>query len=113
MTKLPLSTTRKIGNILFISGQIGQENGQLVSENLEDQTIQTIKNLKKVLEENNLTIKNIIDVTVFLVDQGDYDAFNEIYAKEFEEPYPTRTTVTVKSLPLNAKIELKTVASLI
>lgn len=113
MGKFPLSTSRKIGNMLFISGQIGQENGQLVSDKVEEQTIQIINNLKKILENNNLTIKNVIDVMVFLVDQNDYDTFNGIYTKEFEEPYPTRITVTVKSLPMNAKIEFKVIASLI
>jgi len=53
---------------------------------------------------------SVIDVTAFLIDQSDYQSFNEIYAELFKEPFPTRTTVTVKSLPLGARVELKVIA---
>ena len=111
MPNFPLSASKRVGNILFVSGQIGQETGQLVSDELEQQVAQTINNIKKILEQNEMTLKNVVDVTAFLVDQNDYAVFNEAYAKGFIEPYPTRTTVTVKSLPLGAKIELKAIAA--
>jgi|SRR3989344_3588722 len=110
MINFPLSASKRVNDILFISGQIGQENGQLVSDGLEEQTVQAINNLKNILKEEGLSIKNVIDVTVFLIDQNDYIALNEVYAKEFKEPYPTRTVVTIKSLPLGAKVELKAIA---
>lgn len=110
MTNYPLSPFKQVGNLLFISGQNGQKDGQLVSDNLEEQVKQAVANITAILLQNGLEIKNVVDVMAFLVDQNDYVAFNEIYSQAFTEPYPTRTTVTVKSLPLGAKVELKAIA---
>ena len=110
MANIPLSAYVKTKDLLFLSGQIGLKDGKLVSEDFKEQTVQAIANVKKILNENSLDEKNVVDVLVFLVNQDDYSVFNEIYSQELTEPYPTRTVVTVKSLPLNAKIELKVVA---
>lgn len=112
MNIYPLSPFKQVGNLLFISGQIGQKDGKLVSEGLREQTVQAIQNVKNILEQNALSIMNVVDVTAFLTDQQDYADFNDEYAKQFETPYPTRTTVTVKSLPLDAKVEIKVIAEI-
>ena len=111
MLNFPLSPSKNTDGLVFISGQIGQQDGQLVSDDIEGQLIQTVKNIATILEANSLTLGNVVDVTAFLVDQNDYNIFNEVYTKEFQKPYPARTTVTVKSLPLEAKVELKVIAS--
>ena len=111
MTNFPLSALRKKGNLFFISGQIGQLDGQLVSDGIVEQTFQAISNVEAILKQNGLGLENVVDVTAFLTDQNDYEAFNDAYNKGFLEPYPSRTTVTVKSLPLSAKVELKVIAS--
>lgn len=111
MSIYPLSPFKQAGNLLFISGQVGQKDGQLVSDNLEEQVKQAVANITAILRQNDLEIKDVVDVTAFLVEQNDYIAFNEVYSKAFAEPYPTRTTVTVKSLPLGAKVELKAMAA--
>lgn len=111
MSNFPLSPFKKAGDIIFISGQVGQIEGKLVSESLEDQIIQAVANIAEILKQNSLGLENVIDVTAFLVNQEDYALFNQVYAKQFTDPYPTRTTVTVKSLPLGAKVELKAIAS--
>ena len=112
MTNVPLSAYKKTQDLLFLSGQIGLKDGKLISDNLEEQVVQAIRNIKKLLKDNNLKIENIVDVTVFLINQNDYEAFNEVYSKEINSPFPTRTVVTVKSLPLGAKVELKVIALL-
>ena len=111
MATYPLSPAKQVGNLLFISGQVGQKDGQLVADNLEDQVKQAVANITEILKQNGMDLNNIIDITAFLVEQNDYTAFNEVYSKAFTEPYPTRTTVTVKSLPLGAKVELKAIAA--
>ncbi|MEK7564833.1 MAG: RidA family protein [Patescibacteria group bacterium] len=111
MSSLPFSPFKQVGDLFFISGQVGQKEGKLVSESLKDQVIQAVANIAEILKQNGLSLENVIDVTAFLVNQEDYALFNQVYAKQFIEPYPTRTTVTVKSLPLNAKVELKAIAS--
>jgi len=110
MPNFPLSPARQLGNMLFVSGQIGQQNGQLVSDDITGQTIKALANVTEILQQHGLSLENVIDVTAFLTDQADYDSFNEAYRNAFNEPFPSRTTVTVKSLPLGAKVELKIVA---
>jgi len=109
-TKTFFSSTRTEGNFIFLSGQIGVKNGVLVSKNIKEQVVQSVDNIVALLKKNNLSIESIIDVTAFLIDQEDYQPFNKIYSELFKEPFPTRTTVTVKSLPLGARVELKVIA---
>ena len=111
MVNYPLSSIRQVGNVYFISGQIGKKGDALVSENIEEQTAQAIANIAEILKQNGLELKDVVDVVAFLTEQGDYEKFNEAYAKGFQEPYPARTTVTVKSLPMGAKVELKVIVS--
>ena len=109
---LPFSPFRTSGNLIFLSGQVGIREGRLVSGDVGEHTTQAIENVNTILKANNLTLSDVVDVTAFLIDQQDYNVFNEIYARSFSEPFPTRTTVTVKSLPLEARIELKVIAQL-
>ncbi|MHB8870884.1 MAG: RidA family protein [Candidatus Doudnabacteria bacterium] len=108
---LPLSSIRNSGQLYFLSGQIGLKDGVLVSEDIKEQLGQTVENIKTILKEVNLTLNNVVSVTTYLIDQSDYTVFNGTYTELFQPPYPTRTTVTVKSLPLNAKVELQIIAS--
>jgi len=110
MPNFPLSSFRQAGNTFYISGQIGQKEGKLVSEDIKEQTKRAIENIAAILEQNGLSLADIVDMTAFIVDQADYDAFNEAYRESLQDPFPARTTVTVKSLPLNAKVELKAIA---
>ncbi|HEY0908589.1 MAG TPA: RidA family protein [Candidatus Paceibacterota bacterium] len=110
MKTFPLSPYRNAGSHHYISGQIGQINGQLVSDEIGKQTLQAIDNVATILKQNGLGMTDIVDVTVFLTEQDDYEAFNDAYRSSLKDPLPTRTTVTVKSLPLGARVELKVVA---
>ncbi|GEM_PF-196270 len=109
-TKPLFSPTRTEGNFVFLSGQIGIKDGILVSENIKEQVAQAVENIVALLKKHNLLLESVIDVTAFLIDQEDYQPFNEIYSELFNEPFPTRTTVTVKSLPLGARVELKVIS---
>ena len=108
---IPITSIRNYGQLYFLSGQIGLKDGVLVSEDIKEQLIQTVENIKTILKEVNLSLNNVVSVTAYLIEQSDYAVFNEIYAELFQSPHPTRTTVTVKSLPLNAKVELQVIAS--
>ena len=87
-------------------------NGKLVSEDVKEQTRQAIKNIISILEEQGTSLIKVIDVCAFLTNQDDYPSFNEVYIEFFKDPFPTRTAVTVKSLPLGAKVELKVIAQI-
>lgn len=115
VSKLPFSPIRTAtGTLFFLSGQVGTKEGNLVS-GFEGQLRQTFANIRAVLEERNLTLGKVVEVTVFLTSMGDYSVFNKIYAEEFAASgvtiFPARTCVAVAELPLGARVELKVVAS--
>ena len=71
------------------------------------------QNVKTILEESGSSWENLVDVTVFLVDmKRDFQTFNKIYAKYFNENQPCRTTVAIDSLPTPIAIELKCIATI-
>ena len=110
MPNFPLNPIKKAGELCFVSGQIGMKDSQLAGDDIKTQLVQTIANITSILEGEGLSLADVVDVTAFLVNQEDYQGFNDSYRELFQEPYPTRTTVTVKSLPANALVELKVIA---
>jgi 2-iminobutanoate/2-iminopropanoate deaminase len=108
----PYSHAVDAGELLFLSGQspIDSTTGKLVPGTIGEQTLQCFKNLFAVLGAAGLTPDDVVKVQVYLVDMGDFQAMNEIYAKQFSKPYPARTTIGVASLPLNARIEIGMIA---
>lgn len=107
------SIATKVGNIVYTSGQLGMNptTGELISDRIEDQTQQALKNIKTILEENSSVMKNIIKSTVYLNDINDFKAFNKVYAEFFEkDDFPSRTAIEVAALPLSAKIEIEVIA---
>lgn len=107
------SVATKVGKIIYTSGQIAidPETSQMVADEIKEQTHRVMQNLKIVLEENNSQLNNIIKANVFLTDIGEFQAFNEVYAKYFEEGnYPSRTAIQVGALPNQAKLEIDVMA---
>ena len=110
---LPISDAARIGNVLYLSGQLGNLPGKpvLVEGGIGPETEQTLANIKSVLEAQGAEISDIASCTVYLVDTADRPVFGKIYRDFFKENYPARTTVFVKSLALNARIEITCLAS--
>jgi 2-iminobutanoate/2-iminopropanoate deaminase len=81
-----------------------------VEGDIKTQTQQCFNNLFDVLETAGLTPDDVQKVNVFLTDMYNFSAMNEIYIKQFTEPYPARTTIGVSSLPLGAKVEIEMIA---
>jgi 2-iminobutanoate/2-iminopropanoate deaminase len=108
----PYSHAVESGDLLFLSGQtpIDSQTGKLVEGDIVEQTNQCFKNLFKVLEAAGLTPDNVEKVNVFLTDMNNFTAMNEVYSKQFSEPYPARTTIGVSSLPLGAQVEIEMIA---
>ena len=121
---------RKVGNLLFLSG-VGprkansdandsfvpgletDHNGNFKSFDFEAQCHSVFQNVKTILEESGSSWENLVDVTIFLVNmKRDFQTFNKIYAKYFNENQPCRTTVAIDSLPTPIAIELKCVATI-
>ena len=98
-------------DLLFCSWQIWlmPETMKIVNWWVTEETIQIIKNITWILEENNLNIKNIVKTTIFLQDINDFKIINEVYWAFFLHK-PARSTIEVSRLPLNALIEIEVIA---
>jgi 2-iminobutanoate/2-iminopropanoate deaminase len=110
----PYSQAIRSGDLLFLSGQIGinPESKTLVEGGVEAEAFQIFKNIKAVLKEAGAELKHVIKATVFLTDMGDFKKVNDIYAQHFEAPFPARSAVAVKELPLYVNIEIEVIARL-
>ncbi len=107
----PYSQAVVVNGLVYTSGQIGLlPNGELVSDDVEGQTHQVMKNLFYVLESANAHFNDVIKTTIFLEDMRDFDKVNAIYAHYFGSHKPVRSTVAVRSLPKDVKIEIDCIA---
>ena len=107
----PYSQAVVVNGFVYTSGQIGLlPNGELVGDDVESQTHQVMKNLFYVLEAANAQFNDVIKTTIYLEDMRDFDKINAIYAHYFGTHKPVRSTVAVRSLPKNVKIEIDCMA---
>ena len=98
---------------LYCSGQIAlNKKGNFIAKNIEQETIQIIKNISEVLKEANMNLSNIVKTTIFLKNMDDFKLVNSIYEKSFTLNPPARETVEVSALPKNANIEITVIAVL-
>ncbi len=117
---------KQVGHLLFLSGLGPRERGSktipgvtlddqgnVVSYDIEAQCRSVFKNVRAVVEEAGSSWDNIVDVTVFLTNMtADFPTFNRVYAEYFKSNQPARTTVEVTALPTPIAIELKVVATM-
>ncbi len=108
----PYSQAVASGDHVFLSGQtpIDPATGSLVDDDLAGQTQRCFDNLGAVLGAAGLTFDDVVKVNVYLTSMSDFGEMNEVYARQFEEPFPARTTVAVAALPLGARVEIELVA---
>ena len=108
----PYSHAIDSDGLVYFSGQtpIDPMTGSLISDDIKDQTKQSFVNLFNVLASAGLTSDDVIKVNVYLTDMKNFKEMNEIYAGQFSTPYPARTTIGVKELPLNALVEIEMIA---
>jgi 2-aminomuconate deaminase len=117
---------RRVGNLLFLSG-VGprergtkkipgvelDEQGQIVSYDIEAQCHSVFKNVRNILEEAGSSWNQLVDVTVFLTNmKKDFPIYNKLWAEYFRESQPCRTTIEINSLPTPIAIELKCIATI-
>ena len=108
----PYSQAIMVGNTLYVSGQIPfvPETMTLVSEDIQAQTIQSIENIKAIVNEAGGELSDIVKVNVFVKNIEDFDKINEVYAEYFSEAKPARALVEVARLPRDVKIEIEAIA---
>ena len=115
---------KRSGNLLFLSG-VGprergsekipgvelDENGNIISYDIESQCRSVFQNVKWILEEAGSSWDKLIDVTVFLTNmKDDFPVYNKLWAEYFKDDQPCRTTIEIRSLPTPIAIELKCIA---
>lgn len=108
----PYSPAVKVGDTYYLSGQVGIDplSGSLVSGGIVPQTEQVLKNVRAVLAELGLTLRNVAKSTVFLTAMSDFQTVNSLYATAFESHKPARSTIQVSALPLGALVEIEVIA---
>jgi len=107
----PYSQAVMIGNMLYSSGQIAlRSDGSLNDGDIKTQTKQVMENLRAILKEVGMDFSHIVKTTIFLSDMDDFIELNEVYESYLSEPYPARSTVAVKTLPKNVRVEIEVVA---
>lgn len=108
----PYSQAIVAGGLVFCSGQvpIDPATGELVPGGIEEQTHQSLSNLKAVLEAAGSGLDRVLKTTVFLQNMGDFAAMNAVYATYFPGNPPARSTVEVARLPRNALVEIECIA---
>jgi reactive intermediate/imine deaminase len=108
----PYSQAVRIGETLYCSGQIALHpvSGNLVTSSFAAQVDRVFDNLRAVVEAAGLDFGDVVKVTVFMTDLSRFSELNEIYARQFSEPFPARATVGVASLPKGAEVEIELVA---
>ena len=107
----PYSQGIEVGNLVITSGQlpINPATDEMPSD-IEAQAHQSLQNVKAILEAAGTGLDKVVKTTVFLADMNDFAAMNGVYAQYFNEPYPARSAVAVKTLPKNALVEIEVMA---
>ncbi|RKR11909.1 endoribonuclease L-PSP [Flavobacterium sp. 90] len=101
------------GNTLYASGQIAinPASGELVTDNINDETKQVMENIAAILEAANMTFENVVKATIFIMDMNIFAAINTVYGSYFnEKTAPARETVQVACLPKNVNVEISIIA---
>lgn len=108
----PYSQGVMSGNMLFTSGQVGIDpsSGKLITDNIENETMQVMKNLKTILSKAGFDFSDVVKVTIFMKDMDLFKRMNEVYSTNFNSDFPARETVGVVRLPLDANVEISMIA---
>jgi len=111
-TTLPFSEAVRVGNTLYLSGQIGIKPGslELVSGGIQAQSRQTLENIKTTLETHGYTLRDVVKCTVMLADIAEWATFNEVYKTYFAPPYPARSALGANGLAMGARVEVECIA---
>jgi len=111
---LPFSEAAIAGDMLYISGQVGSDpvSGELVNPSFAAEAGQVMKNIGRVLQRHKLQYSDLVNVTIYLTDMGNYQETNVVYSQYFTAAFPARVCIAVRELPMKARIEISAVARL-
>ncbi len=112
MQALPFSEAVRVGDLLFLSGQIGNRPGtlDLAPGGIEAETRQTLQNIKATLERHGSSMDRVVKCTVFMADIIEWGQMNEIYVQYFPGSKPARSALGASGLALGARVEIECIA---
>lgn len=112
MRNLPFSEAVRVGDMLYLSGQIGNRPGtlEIVPGGIQAETRQCLENVKAILERNGSSLGRVVKCTVFLADIDEWPAFNAIYRTYFPASPPARSALAASGLALGARVEVECIA---
>lgn len=108
----PYSQAVLAGNTLYLSGQIAldPESGELINENITEETHAVMKNMEAVLRAAGYSFADVVKCTIFIRDMGQFGTINDAYGQYFKSNPPARETVEVSKLPKNVNVEISCIA---
>lgn len=111
-TNLPFSEAVRVGDTLYLSGQIGIEPGsmKLVPGGIKEEARQTMQNIQRTLQAQGLDLDDLVKCTVMLADMNEWSAFNEVYRGFFTQHFPARSALGANGLALGARVEVECTA---
>ena len=111
-TTLPFSEAVRVGDTLYLSGQIGIKPGtlELAPGGIREQSRQTLENIRTTLETHGYTLRDVVKCTVMLADIAEWATFNEVYMDFFVPPFPARSALGANGLALGARVEVECIA---
>jgi 2-iminobutanoate/2-iminopropanoate deaminase len=108
----PYSQAIKAGGLVFVAGQVGvtPDNPVPVGDTIQEQTEQTLRNLRAILEAAGSAMDRLVKTTVFLTNLDDFQGMNEVYARHVGDQPPARSTFEVSKLPPGLLVEIEAIA---
>ncbi len=109
---VPLSEAVRVGDTLYLSGQIGIQPGtlKLVPGGIKEEARQTMSNIKTSLEAHGYSMSDVVKCTVMLADMAKWGEFNEVYKTYFSGHFPARSAMGVSGLAIGAQVEVECMA---
>ena len=108
----PYNQAVRVGDMLFISGQIciDPATGKLNNQDIQAETHQVMHNLRAILEASDMSFHHVVKTTIFITEMNRFSEVNEVYGKYFDSNFPARETVQVSALPKFANVEISMIA---
>ena len=108
----PYSQAIEVNGMVFTSGVIPVDPATgVIPEGVEAQATQAFTNLTNLVEASGAAMSQVVKTTVFIKEMNDFGKINEIYARFFKEPYPSRSCVEVARLPKDVLLEVEAIAA--
>jgi reactive intermediate/imine deaminase len=111
-TSLPFSAAVRVGNMLYVSGQMGTDASlKIVPGGIEAETRQTLANMKAILERHGSSLDRVVKCMVMMADMSEWQAMNAVYVQHFQEHLPARSAFGAAALALGGRVEIECMAT--